>query len=275
MKPTKSEEEPVRCVSCNAKLKGNFCHKCGEKGVREGDFDLSKLLSDAFYAFSHWDGKHYKTIKLLFLQPGRLTQEYIIGRRKPYLKPFQVFFWCNILTFFFVGSFDVYLIPSKWFFNQNFDTFQILHLAETVAARKKLSVMELAPLYDEKVKTWSKLLLISMTPILALGSYLPALRRSPVFGKHFIFALHLLAFSLCLSLVWIELLIHLPFPFSSKLYFMGSNLIFLFYTTLSIRKFLNYSLLEAFLHALLITGLSFGLWFVYRFSVSWLTLYLL
>ncbi len=53
----------------------------------------------------HYVGSHgalWRTLSTLFRSPGKLTREYIAGRRTMYLKPIQLYFLASILMFAFV-----------------------------------------------------------------------------------------------------------------------------------------------------------------------------
>src|SRR4249920_3566887 len=70
-----------RCSTCDVELAGPFCHQCGEAHPHEGDLALRHLLHDAVHDLTHLDGKIWRTIRALLVEPGRLTKEYWEGRR--------------------------------------------------------------------------------------------------------------------------------------------------------------------------------------------------
>jgi hypothetical protein len=81
----------ARCVSCGALLSGPYCSKCGERTL-----DLEALTLRHFVVHTvahellHVDGKLWRTLRLLFVRPGRLSLEYAVGRRRPYVNPFRL-----------------------------------------------------------------------------------------------------------------------------------------------------------------------------------------
>lgn len=76
------------CINCKSKLEGPYCHQCGEKIVTEKDFTIKKLLKQTVDVFTHLDSKIFLTLKFLLLKPGKLSEDYVEGLRKPFMKPF-------------------------------------------------------------------------------------------------------------------------------------------------------------------------------------------
>jgi Protein of unknown function (DUF3667) len=262
----------TRCVNCANTMLGPFCHNCGEKKIGPKDFTFMKLLEQGFDTFTHLDSKFYNSFRSLLFKPGLLSSEYIKGKRKPYMKPFQVFFICNILFFIFLSTYDIYLIPSKWFFVDHYEGMSVIKLAKEVAHQKNISMESLALLYDAKVASLSKLLVICMVPAVALGSLLFGFRQQKEFGKHFIFAMHLVSFSLLLSVFWTRLAVIAPFQVTPMLYNVGVNFLFVIYIWFALKRFLQQSLWIRSLAAIFITLLAVGVALAYRLLISWVTL---
>lgn len=95
----KSEE--YTCVSCGSNLQGVYCHNCGEKRILIKDKKVYHFLEEAFSSVFVADGKFFKTIKLLVIDPGELTRSFVSGIRKKYLSPLQLFFFANLVYFIF------------------------------------------------------------------------------------------------------------------------------------------------------------------------------
>ncbi|MBK8686474.1 MAG: DUF3667 domain-containing protein [Bacteroidetes bacterium] len=105
----------MKCKNCQAKFEGTYCNACGEKVIREGDFALKKIFSQALDSLTHLDSKLFKTMKLLFFYPGKLSSQYIEGVRVPYMKPFQIFIISNIFFFILFSNEDLFRIPAVIF----------------------------------------------------------------------------------------------------------------------------------------------------------------
>ncbi|HEY0305220.1 MAG TPA: DUF3667 domain-containing protein [Longimicrobiales bacterium] len=66
-----------------------------------GEELLPGFEADEGPAVKRMGGRVYRTVYTLFRHPGRLTADYIVGRRRPYLKPVQVFLTISVLFFLF------------------------------------------------------------------------------------------------------------------------------------------------------------------------------
>ena len=95
------ESEKSSCVRCGEVLQGPFCSTCGEKRIESEDKKVSHFLEEIISSVFVADGKFLKTIKLLITKPGELTRSFVIGIRKEYLSPVQLFFFANLIYFIF------------------------------------------------------------------------------------------------------------------------------------------------------------------------------
>lgn len=86
-----------RCLNCGAELHGPFCAACGQRFVPANP-TVSELAGDAWHELSGYDGRIASTIRGL-LHPGRLTVEYLSGRRAMYLPPVRVYLIVSVLYF--------------------------------------------------------------------------------------------------------------------------------------------------------------------------------
>jgi hypothetical protein len=80
-----------RCVSCDAALSGPYCSHCGERALEPEALTLRHfLVHTVAHELLHLDGALWRTLRLLFTRPGRLSLEYAAGRRRPYINPFRL-----------------------------------------------------------------------------------------------------------------------------------------------------------------------------------------
>lgn len=89
---------PSACLNCGEKLLGEFCWRCGQEAA---DFHrpLRSLASDFFENVLNLDTKLLRTIRPLLFKPGRLTREYLAGRRAPYVRPLKLYLLAALLSF--------------------------------------------------------------------------------------------------------------------------------------------------------------------------------
>jgi uncharacterized protein DUF3667 len=90
------ESEP--CLNCGAVLTGPYCASCGQK-TPHPDLTLREFLHDATAELTQLEGKVPKTLKALLLQPGRLTLDFLAGRRARWLPPLRLYLICSVAYF--------------------------------------------------------------------------------------------------------------------------------------------------------------------------------
>ena len=93
--------DTANCLNCGATMTGPYCSHCGQKQVQQ-DLTLSEFLSETTQELTHWEGKVPTTLKVLFLQPGRLTHDFLAGRRARWLPPLRLYLICSLV--YFVGD---------------------------------------------------------------------------------------------------------------------------------------------------------------------------
>jgi hypothetical protein len=110
--------ESPDCLNCNAHLRGQYCGKCGQRS-RSRLIKLRELISEAFGDLFEIDSRLWQTIVPLVIRPGRLTYDYLQGRRARFMPPFRMYLVFSLI-FFVVAFFNpreelgfFYEIPSE------------------------------------------------------------------------------------------------------------------------------------------------------------------
>jgi len=85
------------CLNCGTALVGRHCHQCGQ--AAHVHKTLGAFFHDLMHGVFHFEGKIWHTVPKLVLRPGRLTREYIDGRRASYVSPIALFLFCVFLMF--------------------------------------------------------------------------------------------------------------------------------------------------------------------------------
>lgn len=161
---------------------GVYCHVCSEKVISDEDFEVNRLASTYFSNLTNVDSKLFKTISYLITKPGALTYEYFRGTRSQFLSPFQTFILVSVVFYVIVRDFDIFYVPSKWYF-VHYTDFLGLSIPELITMKQNdtgLTKKELALVYDMKVGNNSKLFLLLAIPVLAFGSYVMRLKKAPI-----------------------------------------------------------------------------------------------
>jgi Protein of unknown function (DUF3667) len=90
------------CLNCGTALIGSHCHACGQ--AAHVHRTLWAIVHDLAHGLFHFEGKVWRTLPMLAWHPGRLTREYIAGRRASYVSPIALFLFVVFLTFAIFGA---------------------------------------------------------------------------------------------------------------------------------------------------------------------------
>ncbi len=85
------------CLNCGTVLIGSHCHACGQ--AAHVHRTLGAFFHDLLHGVFHFEGKIWRTLPLLAWRPGKLTREYIDGRRASYVSPIALFLFVVFLSF--------------------------------------------------------------------------------------------------------------------------------------------------------------------------------
>ena len=96
--------ESPDCLNCGARLRGQYCGNCGQRASSRL-ISLWELISDAFGDLLEFDSRLWRTVIPLLARPGRLTRDYLEGRRARYMPPFRTYLVLSVI-FFIVAFFD-------------------------------------------------------------------------------------------------------------------------------------------------------------------------
>ncbi|WP_373516889.1 DUF3667 domain-containing protein [Pricia sp.] len=102
----------TNCLNCDHPLdiSDRYCPNCSQANSTK-KLSLKDFLDEFFASLMSYDSKLLKTLGALLLRPGKITREYIAGKRVSYTNPFRFLLSLTILYFLminFTGNF------SKW-----------------------------------------------------------------------------------------------------------------------------------------------------------------
>src|SRR6185503_15609779 len=88
---TEAASTPAFCASCGHAVDGVYCPRCGEEVLDPSKLTLRHFLTHTVvHELLNFDGKIWRTLRLLLFRPGFLAIEYSAGRRRPYVNPLRV-----------------------------------------------------------------------------------------------------------------------------------------------------------------------------------------
>lgn len=99
-------EARASCANCGTALHGQYCASCGQR-ARGRMISLWELLKEASDVLTSLDSRLWRTLATLLFKPGRLTQDYLLGRRARYIPALRLFIGLSLL-FFFLFSLDTH-----------------------------------------------------------------------------------------------------------------------------------------------------------------------
>ena len=199
-----ADEDLGVCPECAEALAGDFCHRCGEKGLQSRDLSVRHFFSEAAQELTSVEhSKLFHTIRALLFRPGLLTNEWIAGRRRRYLKPLNLCLGILALNFFAYSVYKpVSMFDLEKFIRQDRRE-ESIQVFERFAAKKKLSLPEL---FDRLGDKWQRYM--SLSTLLFVGGFalvlqLVFLLRRRYFVEHLVFSMHFASFStLVVLLLW-------------------------------------------------------------------------
>jgi Protein of unknown function (DUF3667) len=87
-----------RCKNCDAVLLGKFCVNCSQAADVHVPTTV-ELVHELLEGVLHTDSRLWRTLKYLCFRPGKLTQEFVAGRRLAYLPPFRLYLVVSVIFF--------------------------------------------------------------------------------------------------------------------------------------------------------------------------------
>ncbi|MCB9917172.1 MAG: DUF3667 domain-containing protein [Planctomycetes bacterium] len=218
----------LACPTCATPFDGPYCHQCGERKLRPGEFSFWFWLRALIARFTQLDGPFAKATISLFARPGSLTTDYFRGKRIPYARPIQYFLVANVI-FFVVGAWlgiDTLSTPLRshlrsrpsfhaqdarsWVENRLGTTLKDL---EARGANDELtrSFLALSDRFDVLGDSLSRTLVFSLVPMFFAASFfltrLTKSNRRRLVSEHFVSSLHFVGYFLLAQVLLFALFI--------------------------------------------------------------------
>ena len=192
------------CPECEAELAGDFCHRCGEKRPESRDLSVRRFFDEAAQELTSVEhSKLFHTLWALLFRPGFLTNEWVAGRRRRYLKPLNLCLGVFALSLF---AYSVYKPVSMY------DAENIIRHDQYGSAKKVFGKMAerkgvtLEAFMERVSDRWQRY--VSLSTLLFVAGFAAVLQIvfmfSPrYFVEHLVFAMHFVSFSvLTVVLMW-------------------------------------------------------------------------
>lgn len=90
------EHSPL-CADCGTQTLGRFCHNCGNPAHVHRT--LLHLGEELLHGVMHFDSRAWRTLPMLVFRPGRLTRDWVMGKRARYVSPLAMFLFTVFVIF--------------------------------------------------------------------------------------------------------------------------------------------------------------------------------
>ncbi len=211
------------CANCGEILQQAYCPACGQKRIVDADRRLGHLLRHAFAMATDLDGRFWGSLRALLFQPGRLSRDYLDGRRRRWMAPFSLFVFANVLYFLLPTALTDFNLPLHSQLAQPHSGVTRPWVEARVADRNADAVarweatppdrrapqppaytlQDYARDYDAEAGDVGKALIVVHIPVLALALMAAFWRRRMYFAEHVVVATHQFTF----VLLYIQLLV--------------------------------------------------------------------
>lgn len=195
-------EEAVRrdtswtCRGCNSVVTTAHCPSCGERPLNPRDLTLAGLAEQIVQGLSDFDNRLVRSLKLLVMEPGALTVAYRTGPRNPYVMPFPLFLFANVVFFALQSFTGVKVFSTPLLEHLQSDIWGALaqQLIDRHVTIANTTFEAYAPVFDAAVALNAKSLIILMVFAFAIFPPIVFFSRRVPFAVHVVFAFHLYAF---------------------------------------------------------------------------------
>lgn len=122
--------EDKTCLNCNYVVENKYCPNCGQENT-ETRQSFHYLFTHFVEDLTHYDGSFWRTIKSLLFRPGRLTKEYLEGRRKKFVPPVKLYIFISFVTFLLPT-----LLPDVSFFGSSKEKKELVQTEKDTITKK-------------------------------------------------------------------------------------------------------------------------------------------
>ena len=133
-------DHAIVCPNCSTVIAGTFCQGCGQAAHLHVP-SAREFLHEFIAHYVALEGKLWKSVALLLFRPGRLTRDYIEGKRARYVEPLRLYLSFSIIFF------AIFKLGGNHFGNATSDAppapqVQVQASAKTDAAQGEAAVLK-------------------------------------------------------------------------------------------------------------------------------------
>ncbi|WP_300027699.1 DUF3667 domain-containing protein [uncultured Maribacter sp.] len=116
----------VDCLNCGhpLKLSDKYCPNCSQANSTK-KLTLLDFFEEFLANYVSYDSKLWRTLTALLLRPGKITREYISGRRLSYTNPFRFLLSLSIIYFLIISYNSEFKSINKYGYNNQKSIFDL------------------------------------------------------------------------------------------------------------------------------------------------------
>lgn len=102
------------CLNCDMPLRpeDNYCPNCGQENNTH-KIPVRHIVLETFEDFFHFDTKLWNTVKTTFARPGKITVDYLEGKRARYVPPVKLYIFISFIFFLLLGKLSDHAIDGS------------------------------------------------------------------------------------------------------------------------------------------------------------------
>ncbi len=195
------------CRNCGAAIAGRFCAECGQTTALHPP-TVREFVHEFVTHSVALEGALWRTLAALLLFPGRLTVEYLAGRRARYIPPLRLYLTFSLILFAIsglsggnlkVGNESVEFRMPNEMENQDLVigprvregfTTGIGIVDRAFARVSAMTQQERSERISRGIRAYLPYVLIVLVPVLALYLKLLYWNRRRLYGEHLVVAFH-------------------------------------------------------------------------------------
>lgn len=93
----------IICKNCETQFVGQYCPNCGQH-IKELERPIRFMFVDFMGTIVSFDTRLVKTLLAILFKPGKLTKDFVEGKRARYMPPFRFYVFISFVMFLLVST---------------------------------------------------------------------------------------------------------------------------------------------------------------------------
>lgn len=188
-------EAQETCKNCAAELNGPFCGQCGQVVISKR-ITVRNLIAYVFASITNVERGLWYTLRGLLKNPGKVIQEYVNGRTRPYYHPLRLAF--------LLGTVSVILMFAFFDFEAAQEAFAST-LNPNISEEQKAIQLKI----NQTIRPFINFIPLLLLPFFATGSYWFHRKKQFNYAEHLVLNAYLYSLMTLLSMPLIIVYVYL------------------------------------------------------------------